>query len=493
MTTVVEPDRFTQFAETFPRRLLIDGQWIDGADSTTMVVENPATGDVLTRVADAAPADGARALDAAVRAQQGWARTAPRRRGEILRAAFDLVLERLDDLALLMTLEMGKSLDEARGEVRYAAEFLRWFSEEAVRIDGGYATVPDGSKRALVVAAPVGPCLLITPWNFPLAMGARKIGPALAAGCTAILKPAPQTPLSSLALAAILTEAGLPPGVLNVITTSRAGDLTEPLLRGGEIRKLSFTGSTAVGKVLLAQCGSSVVRTSMELGGNAPFIVFDDADLDVALDCAMQAKMRNMGEACTSANRFYVHERVVDDFADRLAQRMGALRVAPGWTDGAEVGPLIDAASRDKVASLVRDAVDRGATVVVGGEAPSSAGYFYPPTVLTGVDAASDMCGTEIFGPVAAIQTFGDGDDVVALANDTPWGLVGYVFTRDVDRAFNVSEDLQVGMVGLNSGIVSDPATPFGGVKESGLGREGGRVGIDEFLDYKLICMPVRR
>ncbi|KAA0078885.1 NAD-dependent succinate-semialdehyde dehydrogenase [Mycolicibacterium sp. P9-64] len=493
MTTVVAPDQFTQFAEAFPRRLLIDGRWVESADAATMPVENPATGEVLTRVADATPADGARALDAALRAQREWARTGPRRRGEILRTAFELLLARQDDLALLMTLEMGKSLDEARGEVRYAAEFFRWFSEEAVRIDGGYTTVPDGSKRALVVASPVGPCLLITPWNFPLAMGARKLGPALAAGCTAILKPAPQTPLSSLALAEILTEAGLPPGVVNVVTTSRAGELTEPLLRSGDVRKLSFTGSTAVGKILLAQCGSAVVRTSMELGGNAPFIVFDDADLEVAVDSAMQAKMRNMGEACTGANRFYVHERIAADFAERLAQRMGAMRVAPGWADGAQVGPLIDAASRDKVAALVRDAVDRGATAVVGGETPSGPGYFYPPTVLTGVDAASDMCSTEIFGPVAAIQTFGDADDVVALANDTPWGLVGYVFTKDLDRAFNASEDLQVGMVGLNSGIVSDPATPFGGIKESGLGREGGRVGIDEFLDYKLICMPVRR
>ena len=493
MTTVVAPDRFTQFAEAFPRRLLVDGQWVDGADAATMPVENPATGEVLTWVADAAPSDGTRAVEAALRAQPEWARTAPRRRGDILHTARDLMLARQEELALLMTLEMGKSLDEARGEVRYAAEFFRWFSEEAVRIDGGYATVPDGSKRALVVAAPVGPCLLITPWNFPLAMGARKLGPALAAGCTAILKPAPQTPLSSLALAAILVEAGVPAGVLNVLTTSRAGELTEPLLRGGDIRKLSFTGSTAVGKILLAQCGSAVVRTSMELGGNAPFIVFDDADLDVAVDCAMQAKMRNMGEACTSANRFFVHERIAADFADRLAARMGELRMAAGWTDGAQVGPLIDAASRDKVATLVGDALTRGATVVLGGETPSGAGYFYPPTVLTGVDPASELCATEIFGPVAAIQTFADGDDVVALANDTPWGLVGYVFTRDLDRAINVSEDLQVGMVGLNSGIVSDPATPFGGVKESGLGREGGRVGIDEFLDYKLICMPIRR
>ncbi|WP_199253928.1 NAD-dependent succinate-semialdehyde dehydrogenase [Mycolicibacterium mengxianglii] len=489
-------DQFTDFSgftEQFPRNLLIGGEWVEGGAGATMPVENPATGETLTVVADAEPADGARALAAAVAAQRDWARTAPRKRSEILRAAYDLLLGRIEDLALLMTLEMGKSLDEARGEVRYAAEFFRWFSEEAVRIDGGYTRVPAGDKRALVLAAPVGPCLLITPWNFPLAMGARKIGPAIAAGCTMVLKPAPQTPLSSLALAAILIEAGLPAGVLNVVTTSRAGELTEPLLRGGEVRKLSFTGSTAVGKILLAQCGSAVVRTSMELGGNAPFLVFSDADLDVALDAAMQAKMRNMGEACTSANRFYVHERVAAPFAEELARRMSALRVAPGWLEGAQVGPLIDGASRDKVQRLVRDAVSRGATVLAGGGAPEGPGYFYSPTVLTDVAAASELCSAEIFGPVAAIQTFNEDDDVVALANNTPWGLVGYVFTQDVDRAFNVSEDLNVGMVGLNSGIVSDPATPFGGVKESGLGREGGRVGIDEFLDYKLISMPIRR
>jgi succinate-semialdehyde dehydrogenase/glutarate-semialdehyde dehydrogenase len=324
-------------------------------------------------------------------------------------------------------------------------------------------------------------------------MGARKIGPAIAAGCTMVLKPAPQTPLSSLALCSILTEAGLPEGVLNVVTTSRAGELTEPLIRGGEVRKLSFTGSTAVGKILLAQCASAVVRTSMELGGNAPFIVFDDADLDVAIDGAMQAKMRNMGEACTGANRFYVHERVAEEFCQRLARRMGALRVGEGWIEETDVGPLIDAASRDKVDRLVRDAITRGATVVTGGQTPSGAGYFYQPTVLTGVDPHSDMWCTEIFGPVAAVQTFTDADDVVALANNTPWGLVGYVFTQDLDRALNVCDDLEVGMVGLNVGIVSDPARPFGGVKESGLGREGGRVGIDEFLDYKLISMPIRR
>ncbi|MGE0778406.1 NAD-dependent succinate-semialdehyde dehydrogenase [Mycolicibacterium sp.] len=493
MTTAISPTRFADFVATFPRRLFVGGQWVDAQGGATSGVDNPATGELLAAVADAAPADGARALAAAVAAQPSWRRTAPRRRSEILRRAYELVLAREDDLALLMTLEMGKPVAEARGEVRYAAEFLRWFSEEAVRIDGGYATVPDGAKRALVVAAPVGPCVLITPWNFPLAMGARKIGPAIAAGCTMVLKPAPQTPLSSLALAAILAEAGLPPGVLNVVPTTRAGEVIEPMLRSGQVRKLSFTGSTAVGKILLQQCGSAVIRTSMELGGNAPFIVFDDADLDVAVDGAMQAKMRNMGEACTGANRFFVHEKVADEFGSRLAERMAALRVGPGWEDGADVGPLIDAPSRDKVDRLVRDALGRGATALTGAQLPSGTGYFYPPTVLTQVSGDSAMWGTEIFGPVAAIRTFTDADDVVALANDTPWGLVGYVFTRDLDRAFNVSEDLEVGMVGLNAGIVSDPATPFGGVKESGLGREGGRVGIDEFLEYKLISMPIRR
>lgn len=492
-TTRTEPDTFTAFADGFPRQLLIGGSWTDASTGATMPVDNPATGEILTSVADASPSDGRRALDAAVAAQRSWARTAPRRRSEILRAAYDLLHARVDDLALLMTLEMGKPLEEARGEVRYAAEFMRWFSEEAVRIDGGYATTPDGAKRALVTASPVGPCLLITPWNFPLAMGARKIAPAIAAGCTMVLKPAPQTPLSSLALAAVLIEAGLPDGVLNVIPTSRAGEVTEPLLRSGDVRKLSFTGSTNVGRILLEQSGSAVIRTSMELGGNAPFIVFADADLEVAVDAAMQAKMRNTGEACTAANRFFVHEAVADEFSRRLAERMAALRTAPGWTDGSQVGPLIDAPSLAKVERLVGDAVARGAVIVTGGQPSGGGGYFFPPTVLTGVAPDSEMCATEIFGPVAGIQTFGDGDDVVAMANDTPWGLVGYVISQDVDRAIGVSEDLEVGMVGLNCGIVSDPATPFGGVKESGLGREGGRVGIDEFLEYKLISMPIRR
>lgn len=494
MTSTLDTQHLTQFAaNAVPRQLLIGGQWVDAENNSTMTVDNPATGEMLTLVADAAVNDGRRALDAAVQAQSSWAKTAPRQRSEILRRAHELLLARVEDLALLMTLEMGKPLDEARGEVRYAAEFMRWFSEEAVRIDGGYAITPDGLKRALVTASAVGPCLLITPWNFPLAMGARKIAPAIAAGCTMVVKPAPQTPLSSLALAALLTEAGLPAGVLNVLTTSRAGALSEPLLRSGDVRKLSFTGSTAVGKMLLEQCAATVMRTSMELGGNAPFIVFDDADVDLAVDAAMQAKMRNTGEACTAANRFYIHTQVAAEFSGRLGERMAALRVAPGWSDGAQVGPLIDASARDKVIRLVRDAVERGAQIVTGGRPPDGPGYFYTPTVLTAVHPDSKACSTEIFGPVAAIQTFTDDEDVVAMANNSPWGLVGYVFSQNIDRALGVSESLEVGMVGLNCGIVSDPAIPFGGVKESGLGREGGRVGIDEFLEYKLITMPIKR
>ncbi|MGI5466912.1 NAD-dependent succinate-semialdehyde dehydrogenase [Streptomyces sp. CA-132043] len=473
-----------------PKQLFLDGRWQDAAGGRTLPVDDPATGRELCQVADAAPEDGRRALDAAVAAQESWADTAPRARSEILRRAYELIIERKEDLALLMTLEMGKPLAEARGEVGYAAEFFRWFSEEAVRIDGGMSRTPDGANRVLVMRQPVGPCMLITPWNFPLAMGTRKIGPAVAAGCTMVLKPAPQTPLSSLALAAIMTEAGLPPGVLNVVTTTDAAGVVEPLLRSGDIRKLSFTGSTQVGRILLSQCADTVVRTSMELGGNAPFLVFADADLDKAVDGAMVAKMRNMGEACTAANRFFVHRSVADAFAARLAERMGALTVGPGTQDGTDVGPLIDAAGRDKAAGLVQDAVRRGAKTVIGGEAPDGAGYFYPPTVLTGVHPDSELMSTEIFGPVAAILTFDDEDEAVRAANDTEWGLVGYLFTENLDRALRVGERLETGMVGVNTGLVSNPAAPFGGVKQSGLGREGGRVGIEEFLEYKYLAIP---
>ncbi|WP_432166395.1 NAD-dependent succinate-semialdehyde dehydrogenase [Streptomyces sp. bgisy031] len=476
--------------EDVPKQLLVGGRLQDAAGGRTFSVDNPATGESLCEVADAGPDDGRRAAEAAAAAQESWAATAPRARSEILRRAYEIIIARTDDLALLMTLEMGKPLAEARGEVAYAAEFFRWFSEEAVRIEGGFAPSPDGRSRHLIMRRPVGPCLLITPWNFPLAMGTRKIGPAVAAGCTMVLKPAPQTPLCTLALAGILTEAGLPDGVLNVVTTTDAGALVEPLLRGGIIRKLSFTGSTQVGRILLAQCADTVVRTSMELGGNAPLIVFDDADLDTAVEGAMVAKMRNMGEACTAANRIFVHSSVADEFASRLAARMSALTVGPGTEPGTNVGPLIDAAGRDKVDRLVRDAVDRGAKVLTGGELPQGEGYFYPPTVLARVPRDAGLTGTEIFGPVAALFTFDDEDEVVRAANDTEWGLVSYLFTRDLDRALRVGERLETGMVGLNTGLVSNPAAPFGGVKQSGIGREGGRVGIDEFLEYKYLAIP---
>ncbi|MBD9721671.1 NAD-dependent succinate-semialdehyde dehydrogenase [Streptomyces caniscabiei] len=474
-----------------PKQLFIGGDWQDAESGRTLSVDNPATGEELCQVADASPADGRRALEAAVAAQAAWAATPPRVRSEILRRAYDIIIARTEDLALLMTLEMGKPLAEARAEVAYGAEFFRWFSEEAVRIDGGMMTAPDGRNRLLVARQPVGPCLLITPWNFPLAMGTRKIGPAVAAGCTIILKPAPQTPLTSLALAEILTEAGLPAGVLNIVTTTDAAGVVEPLLRGGKIRKLSFTGSTQVGRILLAQCADTVIRTSMELGGNAPLIVFEDADLDTAVEGTMVAKMRNMGESCCAANRIFVHTSVADEFAQRLTARMAALTVGPGTEPGIDVGPLIDAAGRSKAHDLVQDAVKRGATVLTGGELPEGPGCFYPPTVLTGIAPDAAIIDSEIFGPVAAIRTFETEDEVVAVANDTEFGLAAYLFTQNLDRALRVAERLESGMIGINTGLVSNPAAPFGGVKQSGLGREGGLVGIDEFLEYKYMAVPV--
>jgi succinate-semialdehyde dehydrogenase/glutarate-semialdehyde dehydrogenase len=469
------------------KRLFIDGKWVDAADGGTFEVVDPSTGGTLARVADATPADGRAALDAAVAAQAGWAATAPRQRADVLMGAFDLLHQRVDDLALLMTLEMGKPLAEARGEIAYAAEFFRHFAAEAVRIDGGYQTAPTGNARFLITRQPVGPCLLITPWNFPMAMGTRKLGPALAAGCTSVIKPAHQTPLSMLALMEILTEAGLPTGVVNCVTAMDAGGVMEPLIRSGLARKLSFTGSTRVGKVLLEQCAEKVLRTSLELGGNAPFIVFEDADLDEAVDGAIAAKMRNMGEACTAANRIYVHESVIGEFGDRLATKMSALTVGRGTEEGVKVGPLIDEAGLAKVQTLVADAVDRGATLLTGGEVASGNGYFYPPTVLTGVSRDAKMADQEIFGPVAPLTPFTDEAEVIAAANDTEYGLVAYVFTNDLRRALRVAESIETGMVGLNQGVVSNPAAPFGGVKESGLGREGGTVGIDEFLETKYI------
>ena len=486
---MVDRARERHVVDSVPTGLFIGGAWRPASTGATFPVEDPSTGKVLTRVADASPADGVQALEAAAKAQAGWAAVPPRDRSEILRRGFELLLERRDELAWMMTLEMGKPLAEARGEITYAAEFLRWFSEEAVRIDGGYAVAPNGAGRFLVMRQPVGPCVLITPWNFPMAMGTRKIGPAVAAGCTMVIKPAEQTPLSMLALAAILQEAGLPDGVLNVITTSDPGPVIEPVIRDGRARKLSFTGSTPVGRKLLEQCADQVMRTSLELGGNAPFLVFEDADVDAAVEGAMLAKMRNIGEACTAANRFYVHSSVVEEFAEKLGERMAALPIGRGVDDGVVVGPLIDSDARDKVATLVEDAVQRGAKVIAGGEPLGGAGYFYKPTVLTDVTPDAQLRHEEIFGPVAPVASFETEDEAVHAANDTDYGLVAYVYTRDLDRALRVSEQLETGMIGLNQGIVSNPAAPFGGVKHSGLGREGGRLGIDEFLETKYVAI----
>jgi succinate-semialdehyde dehydrogenase / glutarate-semialdehyde dehydrogenase len=470
-----------------PKDLFVGGEWREATGGATLPVEDPSTGEPLCEVADATPEDAMAALDAACAVQAEWAATAPRERGEILRRAYEAVVARADELALLMTLEMGKPVAESRAEVLYAADFLRWFSEEAVRIEGRWATAPSGGMRMLTMRQPVGPCLLITPWNFPLAMGARKIGPAVAAGCTMVVKPAKQTPLSMLALAQILDEAGLPDGVLNVFTSRSAGTTTGPLIDDPRLRKLSFTGSTEVGRQLMAQASRHVLRVSMELGGNAPFVVFEDADLDAAIEGAMVAKMRNIGEACTAANRFHVHASIADAFTERLAQRMGSLQLGRGAEDGVAVGPLIDDDQRTKVRELVEDAIAKGARVVVGGpeRIPGVPGYFFPPTVLADVAGGARLLAEEIFGPVAPIATFETEDEAIAAANRTEYGLVAYVYTRDLDRAIRVIERLETGMVGLNQGLVSNAAAPFGGVKQSGFGREGGVEGIDEYLSVK--------
>ena len=469
--------------ESVPKGLLIAGRWRDSSDGQTIAVEDPSSGATLTHVADATVADGLAALDAAVAAQGDWARTPPRDRGEILRSAFEKITERAEDFATLMTLEMGKTLAESRGEVTYGAEFFRWFSEEAVRITGRWSTAPNGATRLLTMKKPVGPTLMITPWNFPLAMGTRKIGPAIAAGCTMVMKPASQTPLTMLALAEVLRECGLPDGVLNVVTTTRTGDVMEPLIRDERLRKLTFTGSTNIGRRLVEQSAERLLRVSMELGGNAPFIVFDDADLDRAVDGAMLAKMRNIGEACTAANRFYVHESVVEEFSARLAQRMGALTLGKGTKKGVDVGPLIDGKARDGVAELVEHARSQGATVLTGGRSVSGRGYFYEPTVITGVRKDARMMREEIFGPVAPIASFSTEQEAIDLANGTEYGLASYVFTNDLSRVIRVSEALEYGMIGINQGIISNPAAPFGGVKASGFGREGGFEGIEEYLE----------
>ncbi|WP_280184210.1 NAD-dependent succinate-semialdehyde dehydrogenase [Nocardia cyriacigeorgica] len=475
--------------DSVPTQLWI-GTGTDATGGATFPVYNPADGQVLTHVADAAPEDAMRALDAAVAVQAEWAATPARERGEILRAVFEQLTARAEEFALLMTLEMGKALPESRNEVRYGAEFFRWFSEEAVRVHGRYLHAPSGTGRIMVHKQPVGPCLAITPWNFPLAMGTRKIGPALAAGCTMIVKPASETPLTMLLLAKLCSEAGLPDGVLSVITTKRSGAVTGPLLQDPRLRKLTFTGSTEVGRKLVEQSAHGLLRTSMELGGNAPFVVFDDADVDAAVQGAMLAKLRNGGEACTAANRFHVQRGVAEEFTAKLIEAMTESVVLGRGTDpDTTLGPLINEDQRDTVRDLVDDAVQTGATVRLGGKEPDGPGWFYPATILTDIPAEARILREEVFGPVAPIVTFDTEEQGLAAANDTEFGLVSYVYTRDLDRALRVAEGLESGMVGINRGVISDPAAPFGGVKASGFGREGGTEGIEEYLSTKYIAL----
>ena len=502
--------------------LYIGGRWRPASGGKTLSVEDPSTGMTLAEVADATPEDALDALAAAADAQAAWAATAPRERGEILRRAYELLLARVDELALVMTLEMGKALAESKAEITYAAEFLRWFSEEAVRIHGRYMTNTTGQGRILTMRQPVGPCVFVTPWNFPTAMGTRKIAPAIAAGCTMVVKPAQQTPLSMLALAGVLAEAGLPDGVLNVITAHHSGAVIEPLLKDPRTRKLSFTGSTEVGRKLIEQSAEQVLRVSMELGGNAPFVVFEDADLDAAVEGAMIAKLRNVGEACTAANRFHVHESLAAEFAKRMAERMAKLKVGRGTEPDVDIGPLIDDRQRQIVAELVQDAVQKGAKLLCGGESlvgtpripcrryPRTGavvpprrgpplpdwvlrvgGYFFVPTVLGEVPSDARILREEVFGPVAPVSTFSTEEQAIEAANATEYGLVAYIYTRDLARTLRVSEAIEAGMVGVNQGIVSNPAAPFGGVKQSGFGREGGFEGIGEYLETKYVALNV--
>jgi succinate-semialdehyde dehydrogenase/glutarate-semialdehyde dehydrogenase len=475
--------------KTLPTSLYIGGQWRKAAAGKTIDVLDPSTGKVITAIADASIEDAMEAVKAAYDAGPAWAATAPRKRSEVLRRCFELMIERKDMLAELISLENGKALADAHGEVAYAAEFFRWFSEEAVRLNGEISTAPSGTNKILVQHQPIGVAVLVTPWNFPAAMATRKIAPALAAGCTCVLKPAAETPLTAYALAAIYEEAGVPAGVVNVITTEKSGAAVSKMLHDPRVRKLSFTGSTEVGRKLLHEAADTVISCSMELGGNAPFIVFDDADLDAAVEGAMIAKMRNGGEACTAANRFYVQEGIVDAFSKKLAERMGAMTVGPGYDKATQCGPLINQKAIDRIDGLVKDAESRGATVLTGGAPLDRDGFYFPPTVLRDVAEEAAITSEEIFGPIAALSTFKSEEQVIAAANRTEYGLISYVYTRDLARGLRISEKLESGMVGLNRGLVSDPAAPFGGVKQSGLGREGAHHGILEFCETKYISV----
>ena len=483
-------NRETELLSTVPDGLFIDGRWRAAAAGGTLAVHDPSTGTVIKQIADGGVGDGLACLDAAGNAFGSWSTSPARERAELLRRAFDLLQQRKEDFALLMTLEMGKPLAEARGEVAYGGEFLRWFSEEAAHLQGRYGANPEGTGRMVVTQHPVGPCYLITPWNFPLAMATRKIAPALAAGCTVVIKPAALTPLTTLLFAKLLQDAGLPAGVVNVITTAESGPVSKAIIEDPRLRKLSFTGSTPVGRKLLQQAAQGVLRTSMELGGNAPFVVFEDADLDKAVDGAMAAKFRNIGQACTAANRFIVHASVAEEFARRVTERVRAFRTGRGTEDGVTIGPLIDDRAVTKAAGLVSDAVRRGATLRTGGAAIDRPGTFFEATVLSDVQAGSDILREEIFGPVLAIVAFDDEDEAVRLANDTEYGLVSYVYTSDLARGQRMIERLQSGMMGLNMGVVSNAAAPFGGWKLSGLGREGGAEGIHEYLQTKYTLTP---
>lgn len=479
-----------QLIDSVPKGLFIGGEWIDATGGKTLDVRDPATNEVIAKVADATAEDAVAALDAAVAAQEEWAATPPRRRSDILRRAWELVQERKEQLALIMTLEMGKPFKEALGEVGYGGEFLRWFSEEAVRITGRYGSNPEGTGQMIVSQRPVGPCFFITPWNFPFAMATRKIAPALAAGCTSVIKPPQLTPLTTMYFVTLLEEAGLPKGVVNVVTSSSSSRVSEPIISDRRLRKLSFTGSTSVGKKLIAQAAENVLRVSMELGGNAPFVVFEDADLDKAVDGAMAAKFRNIGQACTAANRIIVHEDIAEAFTAKVAERVAKMKIGRGTEEGVEIGPLIDGDAVAKAEELVQDAVAKGATLVHGGERLDGPGTFFQPTVISGLTTDAKIMSEEIFGPVFAVTTFKTEDEAVRLANDTEYGLVSYVFTEDLARGHRMIERLETGMMGLNAGVVSNAAAPFGGVKQSGMGREGGFEGIHEYLSTKYTLLP---